>query len=124
MKNGVNKRPWASGCRAMPAINALPAMPSPIPAPMALPAMISPPPMSAPAAIVGFIFILLDNWQVSYQDVGRAWSVSVMLFVEFHRLAEVQDRQQGEDERLDGADEQVEALPDRVGRPHDPRREH
>src|SRR3954462_7261976 len=106
MKNGVNSRPCASGCRAMPAISALPATPSPIPAPIAPPAMISPPPMSAPAAIVGSIFILLDNWQVSYQDVGRAWSVLVMVLVEFHRLAEVQDRQQREDERLDGADEQ------------------
>src|SRR6201999_641351 len=108
----------------MPAIRALPAIPSPIPAPMAPPAMISPPPMSAPAAIMGFILILLDNWQWSYQVVGPACSGRlVVVVVEFHRLAEVQDGQQREDERLDGADEKVEALPDRVGRPHDPRRE-
>src|SRR6266478_3014474 len=46
-----------------------------------------------------------------------------MVLIELQRLAEVQDRQQRKDERLDRADEQVEALPDRVGQPQDVRRE-
>src|SRR5215475_2043767 len=46
-----------------------------------------------------------------------------MVLFELHRLAEVQDRQQREDERLDGADEQIEALPDSVRQPQDVRRE-
>src|ERR1700755_1259319 len=107
----------------MPAINALPAMPSPIPAPIAPPAMINPPPMSAPIAICGFIPILLDNWRAVPPGFGASADTSVVVLVQFHRLAEVQNRQQREDERLNRADEQIEALPDRVGRPHDPRRE-
>src|SRR6478735_4985730 len=50
-------------------------------------------------------------------------SVLAMVLIKFHGLAEIQDRQQSEDEGLDGADEKVEALPDRVGRPQDPWRE-
>src|SRR4051812_12311553 len=112
MKNGVNSRPCASGCRATPEISALPATPSPIPAPIAPPAIISPPPMRAPAAIVGSIFlILLDN---SGSDL-------VMVLFELHGLAEVQDRQQRENECLDRADEQVERFPDRIRQPHDVR---
>src|ERR1700739_4309836 len=111
MKNGVNSRPWASGCRAMPEISALPATPSPMPAPIAPPAMINPPPMSAPAAIVASIHILLDNW---------CWTCGLVMLLKLHRLAEVKNRQQRKNERLDGPDEEVETLPDRVGQPHDP----
>src|SRR6185312_9583139 len=49
--------------------------------------------------------------------------MSVVMLIEFHGLTEVQNRQQREDERLDRADEQVEALPDRVRQPQDVRRE-
>src|SRR5262249_25446576 len=45
MKNGRNRRPCASGWRATPAMNWLPATPSPIPAPIAPPPRIRPPPM-------------------------------------------------------------------------------
>lgn len=47
----------------------------------------------------------------------------VMVILDLHGLTEVQDGQDREDEGLDRPDEQVEGLPDRVGRPHDVRRE-
>src|SRR5690625_4463196 len=114
MKNGVNSRPWASGCRAIPEISALPAMPSTIPAPMAPPAMMRPPPMRAPIAIWG---------SISYSSLlagsslpGLCCGVGLVVCVVFHlhRLREVQDGQQREDERLEQPDEQVECLPNRV----------
>src|ERR1700742_1403028 len=108
MKNGVNNRPCASGCRAIPETSALPATPSPMPAPIAPPPMISPPPMSAPAAIVGSIPCLLLYLELVavYQACGmvrgsgQPMAASVMMFLHLHGLAEVQDGQDGEDERL------------------------
>src|SRR6202042_2580210 len=47
------------------------------------------------------------------------WADLVVFVFELHRLAEVQDRQQREDECLNRTDEQVEGLPDRIGRPQD-----
>src|SRR6202020_385387 len=130
MKNGVNNRPCASGCRAIPETNALPAMPSPMPAPIAPPPMISPPPMRAAAATWGSrailsSFILVAVYQAPVMLCGskRFMVASVMVILELHGLAEVQDGQNRENERLDCADEQVERLPDRVGRPHDVGRE-
>src|SRR5262249_17841722 len=49
------------------------------------------------------------------------YQVSVVMLVQLHGLAEVQDGQDREDEGLDRADEQVERLPDGVRRPHNPR---
>ena len=43
----------------------------------------------------------------------------VVLLWAFCCLAEVEDRQQGEDEGLDQAHEEVEGLPDRIGGPQD-----
>src|SRR5882762_9818151 len=116
MKNGVNSRPWASGCRAMPEIRALPAMPSPMPAPIAPPPMIRPPPISAPAVMRAFASIPISSLIAgggATRTTGhpcRAGLLVVLFFVfvvQFHRLAEVQDRQQGEDERLNQTDEEV-----------------
>src|ERR1700739_1442124 len=123
MKNGVNNRPCASGCRAIPETSALPATPSPIPAPIAPPPMIRPPPMRAPGAIVGSIlasFIwgyLVAVYQASVivRGPGQFVAVSVMILVHLHSLAEVQDGQNREDEGLDRPHEQVERFPDRVG---------
>src|ERR1700677_1788850 len=127
MKNGVNKRPCASGCRAIPETSALPAMPSPIPAPIAPPPIMSPPPISAPWAIMGSILILLLSGSyrasVMVRGSGQFVAFSVMMVLHLHRLAEVQDGQDREDERLDRADEQIERFPDRVGQPHDVWRE-
>src|ERR1700742_1882678 len=125
MKNAVNSRPCASGWRAIPAINALPAMPSPMPAPIAPPAMIKPPPMSAPWAATGSNAAIYfpPCWLVADLPGFGSNSVGLVVFiVEFHRLAEVQDCQQREDERLDRTDEQIEAIPHGVGQPEYPRR--
>src|ERR1700753_1879861 len=130
MKNGVNSRPCASGCRAIPETSALPAIPSPMPAPIAPPPMISPPPMSAAAATWGSSAILFLLYSVViYQGSvlvcrsGQFMAVSVVMILDLHGLTEVQDGQDREDERLDGADEHGGGFPDRVGRPHDVRRE-
>src|SRR3984885_6720830 len=108
MKNGVNSRPCASGCRAIPATNALPAMPSPMPAPIAPPPMISPPPMSAAAATWGsrailFLLYLVGIYQVSVMmcGSGQFMVVSVVMILDLHGLTEVQDGQNREDEGLD-----------------------
>src|SRR4051812_10893758 len=100
-------------------------MPSPMPAPMAPPAMINPPPMSAPAAIVGSIFLssLISGRGSTRGFVvltgGDSGQLSVAFFmIQFHRLAEVQDRQQREDEGLDQTDEEIERLPDGIGYRH------
>ena len=54
---------------------------------------------------------------------GQSPAISVMILLHLHGLAEIQDGQNREDEGLDRPDEQVERFPDRVGQPHDVRRE-
>src|SRR4051812_7432973 len=112
----------------MPEIRALPAIPSPIPAPIAPPPMIRPPPISAPAVMRAFASIPISSLVAgggatrTAGQTGRAGLLVVgflVFVVQFHRLAEVQDGQQGEDERLNQADEQIEGLPDGVRRPLD-----
>src|SRR5580704_89955 len=124
----VNSRPCASGCRATPAMVWLPARPSPIAAPTAPPPISRPPPTMAPARLIA--------WSSPGSDIGDApFGVccgeiclldlktilsgrSVRSLPPLVRLAhgtvEVEDREQGEDERLDGPDEKVEHLPHRV----------
>src|SRR5882757_2391456 len=102
MKYGVNSRPWASGCRAMPEIRALPAIPSPMPAPIAPPPMIRPPPISAPAVMRAFGSIPISSLiagggatrtVVKRGRTGLLVGFFLVLVVQFHRLAEVQDGQ-------------------------------
>src|SRR5262245_48776441 len=143
-KKMVNSRLCASGCRATPEIVALPARPSPTAAPMAPPPSARPPPTNAPAvwmacSIVLAIFssiplVLLlctcvpeDHRRIGWVGPreGHRWGGpgrSVSATLRRRHRAEVQNGQEREDERLDQADEQVEELPDRVGRPQDERR--
>src|SRR5690348_10440070 len=110
-------------------MTAEPARPSPIAAPMAPPPRASPPPtMASPsvmfppspsAAWARTLICLLVSF------VRTSWGRGVVrleggsLIVAAHRLGEVNQGEQGEDQRLDDADEHVEELPDRVGRPQD-----
>src|SRR5216683_4158848 len=90
-------RPWASGWRATPLMNALPARPSPTAAPMAPNPRARPKPMSAPARVI--------PWSVMFPP-------KVFVFESLAGRAKVDDRQQHEDERLDESDEDdVECLP-------------
>ena len=53
---------------------------------------------------------------VSVSFCGAFGMTLVITVVQLHRLTEVQDGQQGENEGLDQADEQVEELPERLER--------
>src|SRR3954454_15571948 len=107
-KNCPVSWPCASGCRAMPLISALPAMPSPIPAPIAPPPRASPPPMRPPAVATACVMSFAAITSLPFED--GAWSV---LFGGGE--AEVQNCQERVDERLDRRDEAgVEDAPDEV----------
>src|SRR5713101_7800665 len=90
--------PWASGWRATPLMNALPARPSPTAAPMAPNPRARPKPISAPASVI--------PWSVMFPP-------KVFVFESLAGRAKVDDRQQHEDERLDESDEDdIKAFPD------------
>src|ERR1700722_1933506 len=123
----VNSRPCASGCRATPAMVWLPARPSPMAAPTAPPPISRPPPTMAPARLIAwsspgsdigdapFGLCYGEIWVIwrSAVDTTASWAVSsLMRFA--HGGVEVEDREQGEDEGLDGADGEVEELPHRI----------
>src|ERR1700752_3446427 len=94
----------------MPAMVWLPARPSPTAAPIAPPPRASPPPAKAPANSMAFCVVAGIFLGFSYLDwTRRVTSVTLLLDGEL----EIQDRQQGKDERLDHPDEHVEDLPDR-----------
>src|SRR5215472_10645160 len=113
-------RPCASGWRETPAMVALPARPSPTAAPIAPPPSARPAPISAPATAIAWFMlggssclclVLRDGrvlWLAGSLRVGRVH----LLIQTLASLAEVDDRQQHEDECLDGAhEEDVEELP-------------
>src|ERR1700682_6717398 len=99
---------------------ALPARPSPMAAPMPPPPRASPPPIRAPAmAIAWFIDFLLSvgsglhycRW-FGLRRNGLFVRLVSMLLGALDGLAEIDDRKQEEDERLQGADEEhIEYLP-------------
>src|ERR1700757_2741799 len=60
---------------------------------------------------------------VMVRGSGQSLAISVMILLQLHGLAEVQDGQDGEYEGLNSSDEQIERFPNRVGRPHNPRGE-
>src|ERR1700722_13978840 len=113
-----------------------PARPSPTAAPMAPPPSASPPPTRAPAIrtapsiVLAAMFPLLCRDRVRRDRVRNVrWSPGCSVRVPAHAHAEVHDGQEGEDEGLDRADEQLverlpheQADPRRVGR--DQRHDH
>src|SRR5690349_21266827 len=110
-------------------MTAEPARPSPIAAPMAPPPRASPPPtMASPsvmfppspsAAWARTLISLLVSFVRKSWIGGRGRSVVGSLVLAAHRLTEVDQGEQGEDQRLDHPDEHVEELPDRIGQPQD-----
>src|SRR3954471_17727260 len=105
----------------------LPARPSPIAAPMAPPPSAIPPPTMAPASVTAS---LMFSTAIAFSLLGvsglawggeRARAGLVPLLV--HGEAEVDDRQQAEDQCLDHADEHVEQHPHDVRKPQDSRRQ-
>src|SRR6516165_7099303 len=92
----------------MPAMVWLPARPSPTAAPMAPPPRAKPPPTKAPASSMAFSVVAAILKVSPIVGLLEKWA-SVSVF--FHGELEVEDREQGEDERLDHADEHVEQLP-------------
>src|SRR5580692_380512 len=120
----VRKKYWRalasiSGCRAMAAMVCEPARPSPTAAPIAPPPSARPPPMRAPATRTApsmfpvAMFPLLCRDRVSKCSWSVRWPPGASVLVLTHAHTEVHDGQEGEDERLNGADEQlVEGLPD------------
>src|SRR5258708_11183888 len=117
----ASRRLCASGWRETPGMVALPPRPSPIAAPMAPPPSASPAPISAPATAIAW-FIQRDLLYLAVRSRRRVRAV-VLLFQALAGLAEVHDREQHEDERLQAADdEDVERLPDHPPdqRPRDP----
>src|SRR3954463_5713540 len=95
-------------------MRAFPAMPSPIPAPMAPPPRASPPPMRPPAVATACVMSFAAIVRLSPSRTScDVWSV---LFGGCE--SEVEDGQEGVDERLDRGDEaRVEDAPDEVGEP-------
>src|ERR1700722_758182 len=94
-----------------------PARPSPTAAPMAPPPSARPPPIKAPATRTAPSMSFVAMFPLLCRDsFSKCWSVrrspgsSVLVLAHAH--TEVHDRQEGEDEGLNGADEQlVERLP-------------
>src|SRR3954470_562114 len=105
----------------------LPARPSPMAAPMAPPPSAMPPPTMAPASVTAwFMFstaIACSLLGVSVLRGGTAAGKAGLVPLLVHGEAEVHDRQQREDQRLDHTDEHVEQLPDDVRKAEDVRRE-
>src|ERR1700686_1453455 len=102
------RRPWASGWRAVPAMGALPASPSPMAAPIAPPPSASPAASSPPRTASAWGRVLM--WSLS--SIRCLGCSPVMLLETFTGHAEINDGQQHEDECLDGADdEDVKDLP-------------
>src|SRR3954465_6467248 len=113
-KNCPVSWPCASGCRAMPLISALPAMPSPIPAPIAPPPRASPPPMRPPAVATACVmsFAAMFVSLLRGREVGQ---VSRKLVLLGGGEAEVEDGQERVDECLDRRDQSgVEQPPQEV----------
>src|SRR5262249_40067691 len=115
-------RPWASGWRDTPWMVALPPRPSPIAAPMAPPPRASPAPISAPATAIAWfmrrILLSMGGGQ------ARCLRAVQLLFQALAGVAEVHDRQQHEDERLEAADEEhIEELPEHDREPADGQRQ-
>src|ERR1039458_6012581 len=107
----------------MPAMVALPAKPSPMAAPMAPPPRASPPPMKAPAELIAMSCVeaaagILGFFLLVGRDCARCgpWASGRRPSVTSgDSRVEIEQGEQGEDERLDRADEQaVEQLPDDV----------
>src|ERR1700722_6317238 len=80
-----------------------PARPSPTAAPMAPPPSARPPPVKAPASSMAFCVVAPATLSCLLSGA--------LVGVLFGGELEVQQRQQGEDECLDDADEHVEQLP-------------
>src|SRR3954464_5380178 len=94
----------------MPLVSPFPAMPTPIPAPSAPPPGASPPPMRPPAVATAWVMSFAAMVRLSSSRTGCR---SVLLG---SGEAEVEDRQERVDERLDRCDEPgVEDPPDEVG---------
>src|SRR5215475_4035914 len=104
IRNRVKSRPCASGWRATQAISWLPAIPSPMAAPIAPPPRMSPPPMSAPAIVM------------SLPSTATVTPLSMFpsMLVANELQAEICNREQRENDRLDHADERVEQFPDDI----------
>src|SRR5580700_4703901 len=93
-------------------------------APTAPPPRARPPPTMAPAswiacwvvscAIAGLLCWLRRDRLGAFGDQAPQRAGPPGHVVPAHRGVEVEDREQGEDERLDRPDEEVEQLPDRV----------
>src|ERR1700722_3839228 len=97
-----------------------PARPSPTAAPMAPPPSASPPPTSAPAmrTAPSMLFAMFLSFvEIVCRDRVRnvRWSPGCSVRVPAHAHAEVHDGQEGEDEGLDRADEQLDG---RAGHEH------
>src|SRR3954447_5168745 len=121
-----------------------PARPSPTAAPMAPPPRARPPPTMAPAVLIadtssGSAATVSPRFGAPGAEprvccsVPRAGDRTVcssralearktvpLVFLLLQREAEVQDREQGEDEGLDRPDDQVETLPQAVREPQQP----
>src|SRR4051794_24079297 len=95
----------------------LPARPSPIAAPIAPPPSARPPPTIAPARATACC--MFCTAMCLSPSRWRATSVALLVYGK----AEIDDREQGKDQRLDAADEHVEKFPDRVRQPKHVRRE-
>src|SRR4051812_17456939 len=95
----------------------LPARPSPMAAPIAPPPRARPPPTIAPARATACC--MFCTAMCLSPSRWRATSVALLVYGK----AEIDDGEQGKDQRLDAADEHVEELPDGVRQPQHVRRE-
>src|SRR5215471_16181489 len=120
MPNSAISRPCASGWRETPWMVALPPRPSPMAAPMAPPPSARPAPISAPATAIAWFMESpprlvgcgRGGGRRAIGVVGGGRVRAVLLLQTFASGAEVHDRQQHEDERLQAPDEEhVEELP-------------
>src|SRR5690606_12620320 len=111
--------PRASGWRAMPSTvlltiiplpNAAPTAPRPIRIDIARNAIVN---------VLPKLFFMLNGWLNPFEKMkpfAKPACTSLGFFLVGHRLADVNEGQDGEQERLDGADENAEPLPDRQQR--------
>src|SRR5277367_3791035 len=112
----------------MAAIVWLPARPSPIAAPIAPPPRAKPPPTRAPAMLIApssvCAAIFYSSWLGLLRSLENCLALLFLLHFDFflvlllvaHRHTEVDDREQHEDVGLDGADREVEGLPEDLKR--------